>query len=251
MSQIAQLSEAEIEERFHITGTRPVAFMLSSFVKEREAFSVMFQAGQEMYLTTLLAVKPEKGLFIFDCSGSAETNRKLLASERNVFVGRPDGIRVQFTTGAVSELVFAGSKAFAVALPKFVVRLQRREFFRIATPRAKPLQFFGRLSEGGALQPSLQLSLHDISVAGAGLTAASLPDGLASGQVLENCHFSLPGDDRDLFFDATLNHVSEHEVRPGIRQWRFGIAFKKLPINDENRIQRYIGRLERERHDMA
>ena len=247
MSQIAQLSEAEIEERFHITGTRPVAFMLAGFAKDNEQFSVMFQAGQEMYLTTLLAVKPDKGLFIFDCSGGAETNRKLLASERNVFVGRPDGIRVQFTTGAVSELVFAGSKAFAVALPKFVVRLQRREFFRIATPRAKPLQFFGRLSEG----VSLQLSLHDISVAGAGLTAASLPDGLTSGQVLENCHFSLPGDDRDLFFDATLNHVSEHEVRPGIRQWRFGIAFKKLPINDENRIQRYIGRLERERHDMA
>jgi hypothetical protein len=71
----------------------------------------------------------------------------LLASEKNVFVGRPGGIRVQFTTGAVSELIYAGSKAFAVALPKFVVRLQRRDFFRIATPRAKPLQFFGRLPE--------------------------------------------------------------------------------------------------------
>lgn len=69
MSQIAQLSEAEIEERFHITGTRPVAFMLAGFAKDNEQFSVMFQAGQEMYLTTLLAVKPEKGLFIFDCSG--------------------------------------------------------------------------------------------------------------------------------------------------------------------------------------
>ena len=30
MSQIAQLSEAEIEERFHITGARPVAFMNAS-----------------------------------------------------------------------------------------------------------------------------------------------------------------------------------------------------------------------------
>ena len=247
MSQIAQLSEAEIEGRFHIAGARPVAFMLAGFAKENDQFSVMFQAGQEMFLTTLLAVKPEKGLFIFDCSGSAETNRKLLASEKNVFVGRPGGIRVQFTTGAVSELIYAGSKAFSVALPKFLVRLQRRDFFRIATPRAKPLQFFGRLPEG----ISLQLSLHDISVAGAGLTAASLPDGLASGQVLENCHFSLPGDDRDLFFDATLNHMSEHEARSGVRHWRLGLAFKKLPVNDENRIQRYIGRLERERHELA
>jgi c-di-GMP-binding flagellar brake protein YcgR len=247
MSQIAQLSEAEIEERFHIAGQRPVAFMLAGFARDNEQFSVMFQAGQEMFLTTLLAVKPDRGLFIFDCSGSAETNRKLLGSEKNIFVGRPGGIRVQFTTGAVSEVVYTGSKAFSVALPKFVVRLQRRDFFRIATPRAKPLQFFGRLP-GGA---SLKLLLHDISVAGAGVTAEKLPDGLASGQMLENCHFSLPGDDRDLFFDATLNHMWEHEARSGVRHWRLGLAFKKLPVNDENRIQRYIGRLERERHELA
>ena len=36
MSQIAQLSEAEIEERFHITGTRPVAFMLAGLTKENK-----------------------------------------------------------------------------------------------------------------------------------------------------------------------------------------------------------------------
>jgi hypothetical protein len=84
------------------------------------------------------------------------------------------------------------------------------------------------------------------------LTAANLPDGLASGQALENCHFSLPGDDRDLFFDATLNHMfPSMKSAPGMRHWRLGLAFKKLPVNDENRIQRYIGRLERERHELA
>ena len=247
MSQIAQLSEAEIEARFHITGTRPVAFMLAGFAKENEQFSVTFQAGQEMFLTTVLAVLPEKGLFIFDCSGSAESNRKLLASERNVFVGRPDGIRVQFATGRVSALIYAGSQAFSVALPNYIVRLQRREFFRIATPRAKPLQFFGRLPEGALLkQPA-----HDISVAGIGLTAARLPDGLLPGQLLENCRFSLPEDERDLSFSATVSHLSELEARSGIRQWRLSLQFNKLPTADENCIQRYIGRLERERHELA
>ena len=247
MSQIAQLSEAEIEERFHITGTRPVAFMLSSFVKEKEQFSVIFHAGQEMFVSTLLAVLPEKGLFIFDCSGSAESNRRLLESDRNVFVGRPGGIGVQFSIGPVSEVIFGGSKAFSVALPKYVVRLQRREFFRIATPRVKPLQFFGRLPDGTLLN----LPASDISVAGMGLTATSLPDGLGLGVLLEKCHFSLPGDDHDLFFSATLAHLSERESRSGSRHWHVGVKFNKLSVNDENRIQRYIGRLERERHDMA
>ena len=247
MRQIAQLSEAEIEERFHVTGTRPVAFMLAGFARENEQFSIYFQSGQEMFLTTVLAVKPDKGLFIFDCSGSAETNRRLMGSERNVFAGQPGGIRVQFITGKVSELLYGGSKAFAVALPKYIVRLQRRDYFRIATPCAKPLQFCGRLPDGALLkQPA-----HDISVAGIGLTVASLPDGLETGLALENCHFSLPEDDHALLLSATLQHLTEQEVRAGFRQWRLGLQFDKLPPVEEARIQRYIGRLEHERHELV
>jgi len=247
MNQIALLSEAEIEARFHLAGTLPVAFMLAGLAKDNEQFSVSFQAGREMFLTTLLAVQPEKNLFIFDCSGSAETNRRLLASERNVFVARPAGIHIQFATGPVAALIYAGGQAFSAALPGYIVRLQRREFFRIAAPRAKPLQFFGRLPEGSLLKQSA----HDISVAGIGLTTASLPDGLVAGQMLKDCRFSLPEDERDLSFSATLSHLSELEARSGERQWRLGLRFNKLPMADQNRIQRYICRLERERHELA
>ena len=247
MTQIAQLSEAEIEERFHITGTRPVAFMLAGFAKENDQFSVYFQAGQEMFLTTLLAVKPEKKLLIFDCSGSNESNRGLMKSERNVFIGHPGGIRVQFICGPVAELIYGGSKAFSVALPEYIVRLQRREFFRITTPRIKPLQFFGRLPNGTLLN----LPVHDISVNGIGLVGGSVPEGLAAGLVLENCRFSLPEDALDLFFNATLCHLNELEARGGARVWRLGFQFNQLPLADENRIQRYIGRVERERHELS
>lgn len=77
MTQIAQLSEAEIDERFHITGARPVAFLLAGFAKEGQQFSVQF-AG-DVFLTRLLAVQTGDRL-IFDCSGSSETNRLLLSA---------------------------------------------------------------------------------------------------------------------------------------------------------------------------
>lgn len=249
MNQLAQLSEAEIEARFQISGQRPVAFMLAGFAKSGDQFSVIFHAGEEMFLTTLLAVIPEKNLLIFDCSGSMETNRKVLQSERNIFVGRPGGIRVQFATGRVAELIYGGSKAFSVALPPFVIRLQRREYFRIETPRVRPLQLFGRLP-GGAL---LQQPVRDISVAGIGLQAANLPDAsaLSPGLVLENGRISLPGDDHDLFFSATIRYLSEQEARAGIRQWRIGLQFNDLPANAENRLQRYIGKLEHDRRELS
>lgn len=246
MSQIAQLSETEIEARFHVSGARPVAFMLAGFVRDGDQFTLLFRAGEEMMLTRLLAVQPEKGLLVFDCSGSAEINRQLLQSERNVFAGRPGGIHVQFTTGRAAELIFGGSKAFAVALPKYLVRLQRRDFFRIETPRGRPLQFFGRLADGGLLN----LPAHDISVAGLAVTAVAPPEGLVPGTRLENCRFSLPEDEHDLFFSATIRHVTAREGRTGLQQWRIGLQFNDLPAAEENRIQRYIARVERERHEL-
>ena len=246
MSQIAQLSEAEIEDRFHVTGVRPVAFMLAGFVRDGVQFTVSFRSGEESMLTTLLAALPEKRLLIFDCSGSAEVNRLFQQSDHNVFAGRPGGIHVQFTTGQASEMLYGGSKAFSVALPKYLVRLQRRESFRIETPLGRPLQFFGRLPDGGLLN----LPAHDISVAGLGLSAVTSPSALSMGMLLENCRFALPEDEHELFFSATVRHVTTREARSGSQQWRIGLAFNNLPAVEENRIQRYIARVERERHEL-
>lgn len=247
MSQIAQLSEAEIEARFHVAGKRPVAFMLDGFVRDKTGFSVQFRAGEEMFLTTLLAVQPDKQMLIFDCSGSPESNRRFLQSERNIFVARPGGIHVQFVGGRPWEVLYGGSQAFAIALPDHLVRWQRREFFRIDTPRVKPLQFYGRLPGGGLLT----LAVHDISVSGIGLGAALLADDLVTGSVLPACHFSLPEDAHDLLFSATVRHITEQDSRGGFRQWRLGLQFNDLPRPAEARVQRYITHLERERHELS
>lgn len=245
MSQIAQLSEAEIEERFHVTGTLPISFLLVGYARTKDQFTVSF-GGDQMMLTTLLDAQPAGDRLILDCSGSADINRRFLESGHNVFAGRPNGIHVQFTTGRATEVNFEGGKAFAVPLPKHVVRLQRRDTFRIETPRGKPLQFFGRLTSGKLLN----FPAHDISVAGIGTTALILPDGLAPGDRLENCHFALPEDEHELFFSATIRHITPQVGRTGIQQWRIGLHFEDMPAIEENRIQRYIAKVERERHEL-
>ncbi len=247
MTQIDQMSNAEIEERFRISGAKPVAFLLAGYAKVREPFSVHFRHGEEMFLTTLLAVEADKGRLIFDCSGSAESNRRFVLSERNTFSGHPAGVPVHFSTGAASETSYEGGKAFVVPLPEYVVRLQRREHFRIETPRVNPLMFFARLPNGNLLK----LPAHDISVGGIGVDAPELADGVDLGVVLPNCHFSLPGDTKDLFFSATVRNYYDYESRTGHRMYRIGLEFNDLSSSDENRIQRYIAKIERERHELS
>lgn len=245
MTPLSQLPEAGIDDRFHIAGIRPVGFLLAGYARDGVQFSVQLGGTRDMFLTTLLSVLPERDLMVFDCSGSTEVNRRLPASERNIFVGRPGGIHVQFAIGRVGDTIHAGSRAFAAALPAVVVRLQRRECFRVDTPHSHPLQFFGRLE--GAL---LKLPAHDISANGLALTAGELPAGLEVGKRLENCHLALPEDEHQLFFEAIVRHMTPIDGRTGARFWRIGLQFDHLPAGAENRIQRYIVRIERERHEL-
>jgi flagellar brake protein len=247
MNQIDVLSELTIDKRFLIAGRRPLAFMLAGLARSNVRFSLLFNTGREMFLTTLIAVDVENEQLYFDCSGSLDANRDVLASERNIFVGTPGGVKVQFTTGPVTEVMYEGGKAFTVSLPKVLIRLQRRDYFRIETPRIRPLQCFGRLPEGDLLK----LAAHDVSVDGVGLTAPQLPEGLEPGLAVVNCHLALPDQSEEIFFAATVRHLSELETRPGVHQWRIGLQFNKLPPADGNHIQRYIARLERERHELA
>lgn len=76
--QLTQLSEAEIEDRFFVTGRQPVAFLLAGMQKAGVHFSVQF--GQEIFLTSILHVSVEDSRLVFDCSGSALVNRHYLQS---------------------------------------------------------------------------------------------------------------------------------------------------------------------------
>ncbi|WP_412481065.1 flagellar brake protein [Azonexus sp. IMCC34839] len=246
MTQNYQMTDAEIDERFRVSGAKPVAFLLAGYAKTREAFSVHFNHGEDMFLTTLLEVQADKGRLVFDCSGSAESNRRIVLSDKVTFGGHPGGVPVHFSTGKAAETTFEGGKAFAVALPEFIIRLQRREHFRIETPRVNPLVLFARAPNGVLLK----LQVHDISVGGIGVDAPELPEGVDLGVTMPNCHFTLPGDPKDLFFSATVRNYHEYESRTGQRMVRIGLQFNDLSNGDENRIQRYIAKVERERHEL-
>ncbi|MCK7500135.1 MAG: flagellar brake protein [Comamonadaceae bacterium] len=71
---------------------------MNDLIHRGELVTVSFNQGAELILTTLLSVDRDDDTLVFDWGGSEETNRKLLKSGRNIFVAKPDGIKVQFVT---------------------------------------------------------------------------------------------------------------------------------------------------------
>lgn len=238
----AALSDEEIEERFYMEGSRQVVAMLGQFIYRSIPVSVNFNNGMDTMLTTLLEARPQ-GL-VFDLGGDPNTNKRLLRSPSCTFVSAINGIRVQFSTQNVRQIWWADADAFEVDLPQRVLRLQRREAYRMAMPRIKTVsvRLKYRAHEVGQEEDS---PIHDLGVTGMGLSF-SKPPHLETGLEIDCIDFKLP-EFSEIVCPGVVRHVTQLPEGLSKHSYRVGIAFKDLPRRLEMAIQRYIIVLEHSR----
>jgi len=220
---------------------------LKAIAKSGYMVTVFSNKGKTFILTRLLDVDHKKQTMVFDWGSDEATNQQLLSSERNVFVCSPDGVKTQFITGQVKQISYEGKPAFEAPLPDQVIKLQRREFFRIRTPIGNPLLCAINDFPGAPLE----LAVFDISLGGLALW---LPDmgmaGFDIGTCYHDCHVELKPFGH-LHCALEVRHRLPLQMRNGQDALRIGCTFINLPTQMENLIQRYVGQLERERRAMT
>ena len=237
-------SDEEIE-RCTLRNRREIIFQLRSLIKRGDRVSVVFQEGRQSFLTVLIDVSEERDQLYFDIGGSVETNQAYLKAERSTFSTYVDGIHIQFSVNTCQEMTVYGERVFAVTFPKSMLRLQRREFFRLPLPTARP--YTCRVHRG--TPEEVALPLHDISVGGIGIVAAHA---LNYGQLekLENCWIDLR-ESGMLNVTLEVRYISQSERRTGKPVWHVGCKFDALSPANETLIQRFMARIEAERHAMS
>lgn len=231
-------------ERCTLRSRREIVFQLRGLIKRGERISVLFHEGKQSFLTVLLDVSEEHGLLYFDIGGSNDTNQSFLRSGHSSFSTFVDGIRIQFSAGQGKETRLQGEPAFAVPLPASLLRLQRREFFRLQLPSSKP--YICRIRRGTPQEKALPL--HDISVGGIGVISPQ-PMDYEPLEKLENCWIDLH-DSGMLAVTLETRYVNPLENRQGKPLWHLGCRFLKLSALNETLIQRFMARLEAERKSL-
>ncbi|MFN7087959.1 MAG: flagellar brake protein [Burkholderiales bacterium] len=205
--------------------------------------TVFCNEGQDMMLTVLLEVSDEH--VILDIGPDEEINRRIALADRHYCIGLLDHVRIQFLLGPFTRIAFAGRPAFLAALPKEVLRLQRREYYRLSTPIARPLKCRMPipLAEGGTFV--YDATVLDISVGGVGLIAPPEDVSFEPGQIIPHCRIELP---EVGIIDGTLR-ICQLGVsfQRGQTRRRAGCEFVELPGPQQTLIQRYIIKVERER----
>jgi len=227
--------------RCTLSGQREILFQLRSLIRQSERVSVSFDEGRQSFLTVLIDVIEDEGYLTFDIGGSEETNRAFLKAERCVFVGVVEGIRIQFSASQARKITINGEQVFAVALPRSLLRLQRREAFRLQLPSSKP--YICRIRRGSPEETALPL--YDISVGGIGIQVAE-PLAFEAMEQLDNCWIDLR-DSGMLNLTLEVRYVMATESRTGKTLVHMGCRFLKLSPLNETLIQRFMAHIEAER----
>lgn len=221
---------------------REILAVLRQVVDQGDLVTVYFNSGKDFLLTTLLAVNDRE--ILIDRGSSEEMNRRALEAGKIFCITRHDKVKLQFILPGVRETQHEGRSVFSAALPETLLRLQRREYFRLRTPITRPLacDIPVVMSDG-----SVQIYPHnviDISIGGLSLQVDAVP--FMTDQDWPDCTLDLP---QIGVVNTTLRIVNLYEatLRNGQRSQRAGCQFVDLPTSAQNLIQRYIVRMERER----
>lgn len=226
-----------------------IATILGTLSKAGTMVTAYFGGGNDFILTSIAAVRPEANLVFIDYGADDEANQRALKSRKITFVAAQDRIKIQFAAESLRSARLGGRDAFSMAIPDTLLRLQRREYFRIATPLAKPLLCIIPPQSGPVNVPA-EVTIIDISCGGVALIDSTDPAGIETGAHFRGCRIQLP-DLGELTVDIEVRSTFEVTYRNGAKHRRAGCEFVGMRERERALIQRFISRLERERRDRA
>jgi c-di-GMP-binding flagellar brake protein YcgR len=170
----------------------------------------------------------DAGELVLDCGREEATNRQALLADQLILTAMVDKVKIQFTLSKLAETRSSGRAAFSAALPDKVLRLQRREYFRLSTPIAKPVKFVTTIKRPDGSALLVEASLLDISGGGVGLMASpALAALLPRGGMLTDCKMTLP-DEGLLVANLCVRNKFDVTTRGGSRYVRVGCEFMAL-----------------------
>ena len=242
-----ELEQADDYSQYLLHSKSEIIAVLRSLVQKGALITVYFDQGRSFLLTSMIALNKESERFILDLGSNDEMNRRALLAKKLILTTVVDKVKIQFSVGALSAAQYDGRSAFIGTIPDVLLRLQRREYFRLSTPIASPIKLAAtiRRADNSALQVSL--ALLDISGGGVGLMVATEQALLLErGDTLNDCKLALP-DEGLLVTSLCVRNKFDVTTRGGMHYVRVGCEYVGLTSARLSMVQRYITRMERER----
>lgn len=236
--------------RYQLESRREIVSLLRSVGARKQLVRMQANNGADSVVTSILKVDDALGVVIIDCAPSQTTNQRVLESDDLAFETVLDSIRILFNASGAQECMHEDRPALCIAIPDTVIRLQRRDFYRVPVPVGANVRCSMLVTDtdSGAVV-SVALPLFNVSGGGVAVVDEKKAVPAEIGTVYNNCRLDLPGG----AIEVTLQLMNARDITlsNGKNIRRLGFMFVNLPNGTLAAIQRYITKLEREQNARA
>jgi len=232
--------------RYTLHSRAEILFQLRAIQKRKLLVNLDLMGSRQIIVTSVLAVNEVKNTLILDSARGDALNQELMSGKGAEFVAQLDGVSISFATGLVTWCTYENLPALRIALPASLIRLQRREHFRVPMPIANPVKCIVPPADGDT--DPITAHLVDISCGGVALAETGGRLGTETGRTLPGCRLLLPESDT-ITTSLEVRNSAQIRLPNGAFQTRLGCQFIDLPNDMAARLQRFVMDIERARRN--
>ena len=232
---------------FAVHSRSEILFLLRAIQQQKGLVNLDMPGSRQIVVTSVIAVDEAANAVILDVARGDALNRELMSGKGADFITQLNGVSITFTTGPVTLCDFEKLPALRIALPKSLIRLQRREHFRVALPIARPIKCIVPALSEDEPEP---VTAHIVDIGGGGVALADPSGRLGNdaGRILENCRLLLPEID-PVTVSLEIRNSAQIRLLNGAFQTRLGCMFVNLPKDAAAMLQRFVMNIERARRN--
>ncbi len=233
------------EEDYIVRNPKEIAQIINTLREDKVNLRVGFNRGQEDFLTNVISLDAEEGYVYLDMTVDEVFNKRMLNSN-HILISKDNGIRIKWKSVQHTQVALSDGKALRIEFPNEIIRVQRRELFRLQTPIVKPLTC--EIPIPNLINPNktdtLTYHLVDVSLGGVGLIVpTTIHPSIEVGKIFDACKINFPdvGEANLTLEVRSINALpSENE-----QKFRIGMQYVRPTRGNENMIHRYTFDLER------
>lgn len=231
-------------KRYTVQSQREILSLLKTIQQHKLLINLSF-AGGEGIITTILAIDAANKLVILDGAQNGALNQRLSSGIRADFSTSLDGVSISFSSTGITLITHDRRPALRIAMPRELIRLQRRDYFRIMMPIAHPV-FCVIPPSPGLNQAPIKANIIDLSCGGVAIAENEGQFSMQIGDVMPDCKLLLH-DVGPITVTLEVCNIAQLTLHNGVRKTRLGCRFVDIQTTMPAILQRYIMHLERER----
>lgn len=233
--------------QFFLNTAPEVEFYLGLLSRRRSIITIYVNDGTHFFLSSIVAVDSQSGQIYLDPAQTDENNALAQGARQLTMVANLDRVKIQIRLPALQKLGYQGQNMLGARIPERILRLQRREYFRLEPSPVTPIhcKLAAHLDDGTT--KVFELRLSDISGGGVSLIGATeMADDFQRDMLFNDCRLEIPGEGV-IQVNLRVRKAVEVSTQNGDHNLRIGCEFVNLPSARLAFIERYITRIERER----